>query len=60
MQATPHPADRVIRNPRIIPTLTADELFAADVELTNRAARLGRRGQVSRPHAAVRAALAAC
>ena len=59
MQTTPHPADRVIRNPRVIPQLTADELFAADVELTNRATQLGRRGQVSKTHATVRVALAA-
>lgn len=39
-----HSADRVIRNPRVIPTLTVDELFAADIELTNRASRRVRSG----------------
>jgi hypothetical protein len=53
-----HPADRAILNPRAIATMTIDDLFAADIELADRAAMLGKRGQVSKPHAAVRRELA--
>lgn len=53
-----HPADRVILNPRAIVTMTTDDLFAADIELADRATMLGKRGQVSKPHASVRRELA--
>jgi hypothetical protein len=54
-----HPADRVILNPHAIATMTTDDLFAADIELAGRAAMLGKRGKVSKPHAAVRRELVA-
>lgn len=53
-----HPADQIIRNRAAIKTMSTDDLCAADVELANRAAMLGRRGVVSKPHQAVRNELA--
>ena len=38
--------------------LTVDQLRAVDTELARRAGMLGKSGQVSRPHAAVRRELA--
>lgn len=59
MTTTAHPADRVTRDPKLVATLTADELFAADIEMARRAMLLGKAGQVTKTHAAVRTALLA-
>lgn len=59
MLITNHPADRILANPRSIRTASTDELWAADLEFARRATALGQPGVVSRPHAAIRAELAA-
>lgn len=44
---------------KVAAQLSTDELHNVDIELGVRAARLGRVGAVSKPHAALRAALRA-
>ena len=51
--------NQIICRTRTAASLTTSELFAVDLELTDRAVLLGKRGQVSKPHAAVRRELAA-
>lgn len=54
-----HPADRAVCAPTSIATMPLADLQAADIELAHRAIQLGKPGQVSRPHQAVKNAIAA-
>lgn len=49
-----HLADRVARDPKVITALKDDELKGVDKELTDRAAALGRPGQVGKTHQKVK------
>lgn len=53
-----HPADQAVCRPASIATMTTEDLHTADVELGRRAVLLGKPGKISRPHQAVKNALA--